>query len=113
MTRYKLYYWLYAFLNKIYGKTLIFTRDSLHSRYAVNRHSFSITSNNKTFDLKAVFENMSIIIGKSYSIREKKVNYISFDVSFNKKNFYINLSYSPAHHYLGKNFPSSIDVMIF
>ena len=73
----------------------------------------SFTSNNKTFDLKAVFENMSSIIGKSYSIREKKVNYISFDVSLNKKHFYINLSYSPAHHYLGKNFPSSIDVMIF
>lgn len=39
---YRLQYWTYAILNKEFGRNLKFVRDSLHSRYEVNRHGFSI-----------------------------------------------------------------------
>jgi hypothetical protein len=42
---YRLQYWLYAVLNKEFGKEVKFTRDSLHSRYIVNRHGFDISTN--------------------------------------------------------------------
>lgn len=46
MTKYKLQYWLYAILNKKFGSEVKFHRDSLHSTYEVNRHSFEISTNN-------------------------------------------------------------------
>lgn len=42
INNYRLQYWLYAILNKEFGKTVRFYRDSLHSRYEVNRHGFDI-----------------------------------------------------------------------
>lgn len=39
---YRLQYWLYAVLNKKFGKMISFERDSLHSRYEVNRHNFQV-----------------------------------------------------------------------
>lgn len=39
---YRLQYWLYAILNKKFGKMISFERDSLHSRYEVNRHNFQV-----------------------------------------------------------------------
>lgn len=46
ITGYNLQYWLYAILNKEFGKEVTFIRDSLHSRYSVNRHGFEIQSHN-------------------------------------------------------------------
>lgn len=42
---YRLQYWLYAVLNYEFGSEVKFERDSLHSRYAVNRHGFKVISN--------------------------------------------------------------------
>lgn len=42
---YRLQYWLYAMLNKKFGSEVKFHRDSLHSRYQVNRHGFEISTN--------------------------------------------------------------------
>lgn len=52
LNNYRLQYWLYAILNKKFGKEVKFKRDSLHSRYEVNRHGFYITVN--TLSLKEV-----------------------------------------------------------
>lgn len=46
MNKYKIQYWLYAMLNKKYGKDLKFKRDSLHRVYAVNRHGFYVDGHN-------------------------------------------------------------------
>lgn len=51
---YRLQYWLYASLNKRFGTEVKFQRDSLHSRYAVNRHGFSVKTNTQSLsDVKA------------------------------------------------------------
>lgn len=50
ITGYSLQYWLYAILNKEFGKNITFIRDSLHSRYSVNRHGFEIESNGISLD---------------------------------------------------------------
>lgn len=42
MKIYKAYYWLNAILAKNFGKSIAFKRDSLHSIYKVNRHSFEV-----------------------------------------------------------------------
>lgn len=42
---YRLQYWLYAVLNYEFGSEVKFIRDSLHARYAVNRHGFQVISN--------------------------------------------------------------------
>lgn len=42
---YRLQYWLYAILNKEFGREVKFTRDSLHLHYSVNRHGFEISTN--------------------------------------------------------------------
>lgn len=39
---YRLQYWMYAVLNKGFGRNLVFVRDSLHHRYEVNRHGFTV-----------------------------------------------------------------------
>lgn len=52
INNYRLQYWLYAILNKRFGKEVTLKRDSLHSRYEVNRHGFYITTN--TLSLKEV-----------------------------------------------------------
>ena len=50
ITGYGLQYWLYAVLNKEFGKSVTFIRDSLHSRYSVNRHGFEIESDSISLD---------------------------------------------------------------
>lgn len=52
INNYRLQYWLYAVLNKRFGKEVKLKRDSLHSRYEVNRHGFTITTN--TLSIKEV-----------------------------------------------------------
>ncbi len=52
INNYRLQYWLYALLNKKFGKEVKLKRDSLHSRYEVNRHGFNITTN--TLSIKEV-----------------------------------------------------------
>ncbi len=42
---YRLQYWLYAVLNYEFGTEVKFERDSLHTRYSVNRHGFKVTAN--------------------------------------------------------------------
>lgn len=44
ITGYNLQYWLYCVLNKKFGSQVKMARDSLHSRYSVNRHCFSVKS---------------------------------------------------------------------
>lgn len=56
MNGYRLQYWLYAVLNKQYGRTVTMRRDSLHARYDVNRHGFSIHGKH---DAKLVFTFMT------------------------------------------------------
>ena len=46
VNNYNLQYWLYAILNKKFGTEVKFKRDSLHSRYEVNRHGFYVETNN-------------------------------------------------------------------
>lgn len=52
---YRLQYWLYAILNKKFGKEVSFHRDSLHKLYAVNRHSFEISTNTLSIDVVKSF----------------------------------------------------------
>ncbi len=52
MNKYKLQYWIYACLNKKFGSEIKIHRDSLHSMYEVNRHSFEISTN--TLSIKEV-----------------------------------------------------------
>lgn len=79
MTKYKIYYWIYAFLNKQYGSSVLFKRDPLHKRFSVNKHSFSISLDN---------ENVKKL-NEIYSFLEKKLlscNYLKYnDTSLLKK----------------------------
>lgn len=57
ITGYSLQYWLYAILNKEFGKEVRFIRDSLHRRYSVNRHCFDIESDTIALDKIVSFLN--------------------------------------------------------
>lgn len=43
MSSYSTQYWIYAILAKTFGQRVRLERDSLHSRYWVNRHCFRAT----------------------------------------------------------------------
>jgi hypothetical protein len=45
VNNYRLQYWLYAVLNHEFGTEVKMERDSLHSRYSVNRHGFNVRTN--------------------------------------------------------------------
>ena len=45
---YRLQYWLYALLNHKFGTEVRFERSRLHTRYAVNRHDFSVATNTQS-----------------------------------------------------------------
>lgn len=50
-------YWLYASLNKKFGKQISIRRDSLHARYDVNRHCFYVYGTN-IYDLFSFLDGM-------------------------------------------------------
>jgi hypothetical protein len=45
INNYRLQYWLYAVLKNALGTEVKMERDSLHSRYSVNRHGFYVRTN--------------------------------------------------------------------
>jgi len=79
VNNYNLQYWLYAILNKKFGSEVKFKRDSLHSRYEVNRHGFYIQTN--TLSIKEVQKYL-----KSYleSVNFKCENNFGFNLIKNK-----------------------------
>lgn len=88
MTKYRAQYWLYAILNKQFGKEVKFTRDSLHSRYEVNRHGFEVSTN--TLSLKVVekwLENK--LLESSFETVKDEKGYYSKNIA--GKKFYIYL----------------------
>lgn len=87
MTKYKLYYWLYAFLNKTFGAELEFKRDRLHSLYVVNRHSFNIYSSNTK--LENVYSFILDNLSKNYDLTEKESYGFTVNVKKFKKSFHI------------------------
>lgn len=88
MSKYKLQYWLYAILNKQFGKEAKFTRDSLHRRYEVNRHSFEVSTN--TLSLKIVEKWLQDkLIGSSFEI--VKDDQGCYYKNIGNKKFYIHL----------------------
>lgn len=50
-------YWIYAALNKKFGRQLSIQRDPLHNRYDVNRHCFYVYGVN-IYDLKSFMIEM-------------------------------------------------------
>lgn len=66
---YRLQYWLYAILNKKFGKEVKLKRDSLHTRYEVNRHGFYITTN--TLSLEEVKKYLKEYLKKCFFVEEK------------------------------------------
>lgn len=50
MNNYRLQYWLYAILNKKFGKEVNLERDSLHRLYKVNRHGFEVSTNTQSLN---------------------------------------------------------------
>ena len=83
---YRFQYWLYAVLNKMYGKEVHFHRDSLHRIYQVNRHGFEVSSNTMSIqEVKNGFVKKLKEAG--FTVDEKA--YQSKDcIDLCKKNFY-------------------------
>ena len=67
---YRFQYWLYAILNKEFGKEVKFKRDSLHQMYSVNRHGFSVTSTGRTISEVRAFL-LKKLIDANFSLDEK------------------------------------------
>jgi len=86
MTKYKLQYWIYAILNKQYGKEVEIVRDPLHRRYDVNRHGFHVGTN--TLSIKNVQKWLEQkLIDSSFKAVEGEKGYYVKKIA-NKK-FYI------------------------
>lgn len=66
---YRLQYWVYAILNKEFGSEVKIQRDSLHSRYEVNRHGFYVKTN--TLSLKKVKEYIQKYLTTVNYVNEK------------------------------------------
>lgn len=90
MTKYKIQYWLYAILNSKFGSEVKFTRDSLHSRYEVNRHSFEISTNTMNLSiveswLEDKLISSEFLLNRDYGFEK------SFIKNENKQQTYISL----------------------
>lgn len=85
INNYRLQYWLYALLNKKFGKEVKFKRDGLHNRYEVNRHGFTITTN--SLSIKEVEKYLQEYLKKSFFIEE---NYCG--LHYKKEKIYISIS---------------------
>lgn len=98
INNYRLQYWIYAILNKRFGKEVVFTRDSLHSRYSVNRHGFYITTN--TQSIQEVKKYLTSYLEKCHFVKENNIgnqfqknkSYISINES-DKKIYCIGMTY--------------------
>ncbi len=79
-------YWIYAILNKQFGKEVKIVRDPLHRRYDVNRHGFQIGTN--TLSIKNVQKWLEEkLIASSFKTVEGETGYYVKEIQ-NKK-FYI------------------------
>lgn len=88
MTKYQMQYWLYAILNKEFGKEVEFTRDSLHRRYDVNCHGFEVSTNN--FSIKTVEKWLQEkLIKSSFETANNDPGYYSKNI--HGKKFYISV----------------------
>jgi hypothetical protein len=67
MNSYRLQYWLYAIVATHLGRDVKIERDSLHSRYEVNRHGMYLSSKTRTpeFIEQVVLE---ILLASGYKI---------------------------------------------
>ena len=79
---YRLQYWVYAILNKEFGSEVKIHRDSLYSRYEVNRHGFNVTTN--TLSLKKVKEYLQKYLSEVHYRSEKSIGYDVFMKTNNK-----------------------------
>jgi hypothetical protein len=87
MTKYKIQYWLYAILNKQFGKEVKFNRDSLHRRYDVNRHGFEVSTN--TMSIKTVEKWLSEkLIECAFETVDKEPRYYSKQIHGKKFSIY-------------------------
>lgn len=77
MNGYRIQYFLYAMLNKRFGRSVKFQRDSLHRQYEVNRHGFVVSG----IEPKEV---LSFLVEKLQSYSYSKENKHS-DLWLNKK----------------------------
>jgi hypothetical protein len=88
MNNYKVQYWIYAILNKQFGKEVKFHRDSLHKIYQVNRHGFEIATN--TMDVNSVNRWLiEKLLESGYQKDEQDPNFYKKEIG--NRNFYIHI----------------------
>lgn len=92
INNYRLQYWLYAILNKKFGKEVVFKRDSLHAMYEVNRHGFSITSHNINLN---IIQNYLKEYLETCNYKEKN----DCGIHYNKDKTFISLDKYDKHLY--------------
>jgi len=81
MNSYKVQYWLYAIFAKQFKNEVRMDRSSLHSRYAVNRHDFTVSSNSIAPSVLRKFVDSELI--KSQYQREES----RYKMELNNKEF--------------------------
>lgn len=84
-TEYNVQYWLYAMLNKQFGRNVVMKRDELRYMYDVHKHAFYVSADNKVAeDLKTWLSDQ---LRRSYT--ETKDG--AFRKVENNKTFYISI----------------------
>lgn len=92
INNYTLQYWLYAVLNKKFGSEVKFKRDVLHSRYEVNRHGFSISTN--TLAIEQVSKYLEQYLTTCGYVEENNCGKF-----FKKNNIYVSVNLYDKHIY--------------
>lgn len=100
MNLYSLQYWLYASLNKRFGKELRFERDALRSCYSVHRHCFTVKTNTLALGAVASWLKQHLrecaYVEVNPSIADGSLRAAHFVKSVDGKTQHVNLRYSTS-----------------